>query len=530
VDYYQPGKDRYREVWAMRFLSNDASARIDRVLAATTENFVELVHIAGLSPANDFRYKHLRGIDFGSSELVAFDFTGTIFDACKFEAASFKGATLDEVEFRNCDPRTSVDWHLADPAVAALPKDRFGSGNGASAKAEGIPIHELGQRVDEVADAAETHPNDLVEPPLEVVEDIPGSELAEPPSDSFFRNWLGGRRNEMALSLGTTNTLIYRRGRGIVLNEPSSVAIEMRNGVNRIIAIGKDAELLAGKTPEMIELVRPIYRGVIADIEVAERMVEHLLRKVFVRSLLARGPRVLVSVPSGATGAERRVIRDAIAQAGAREVWLIEEPLAAAIGAGLPVSEPVGSMVVAIGSGATEVAVPALLGLAYTTSVRVGGVEMDEAISSYLRRQHNLIIGEATAERIKKQVGMAKPPVDGVGLKVIITGRDLVNGVPKQVEINQRQIAEALAESVATIIEGVRIAFENTAPELAADIVDRGIVLTGGGSLLQGLAEVLSEETGLSVTLAKNPETCVISGMARVLDDPTYRVMLSHGG
>ncbi|HEV2080613.1 MAG TPA: rod shape-determining protein, partial [Allosphingosinicella sp.] len=234
----------------------------------------------------------------------------------------------------------------------------------------------------------------------------------------------------------------------------------------------------------------------------------------------------VICVPSGSTSVERRAIRDAASNAGASQVWLIEEPMAAAIGADMPVTEPIGSMVVDIGGGTTEVAVLSLRGLAYTTSVRVGGDKMDEAISSYVRRNHNLLIGEATAERIKQQVGIAKPPADGDGLTVHIKGRDLVNGVPKEITINQRQIAEALSEPVGTIVEGVRIALENTAPELAADIVDQGIVLTGGGALLQGLDEVLRDETGLPVTVAEDPLTCVALGTGRALEEEIFRGVL----
>jgi rod shape-determining protein MreB len=256
-------------------------------------------------------------------------------------------------------------------------------------------------------------------------------------------------------------------------------------------------------------------------------MIKHFIQKVHGKRRFPRWPEIVICVPSGSTSVERRAIRDAASNAGARQVWLIEEPMAAAIGANMPVTEPIGSMVVDIGGGTTEVAVLSLRGLAYTTSVRVGGDKMDEAISSYVRRNHNLLIGEATAERIKQQVGIAKPPVDGDGLTVHIKGRDLVNGVPKEITINQRQIAEALSEPVGTIVEGVRIALENTAPELAADIVDQGIVLTGGGALLQGLDEVLRDETGLPVTVADDPLTCVALGTGRALEEEIFRGVLT---
>ena len=265
--------------------------------------------------------------------------------------------------------------------------------------------------------------------------------------------------HDMAIDLGTANTLVYVRGRGIVLNEPSVVAVETINGVKRVKAVGDDAKLMMGKTPGSIEAIRPLRDGVIADIDVAEEMIKHFIRKVHGgKPRFARWPEIVICVPSGSTKVERRAIRDAASNAGASQVFLIEEPMAAAIGADMPVTEPIGSMVVDIGGGTTEVAVLSLRGLAYTTSVRVGGDKMDEAIVSYVRRNHNLLIGEATAERIKQEVGCAKPPVDGIGMIIQIKGRDLVNGVPKEIQINQGQIAEALSEPVATIVEGVRVA------------------------------------------------------------------------
>ncbi|WP_076070474.1 rod shape-determining protein [Sphingomonas montana] len=332
--------------------------------------------------------------------------------------------------------------------------------------------------------------------------------------------------HDMAIDLGTANTVVYLRGRGIVLNEPSVVAIETINGVKKVRAVGDDAKMMMGKTPDSIEAIRPMRDGVIADIDVAEQMIKHFIEKVHGKSRFPRWPEIVICVPSGSTKVERRAIRDAASNAGASQVWLIEEPMAAAIGADMPVTEPIGSMVVDIGGGTTEVAVLSLRGLAYTTSVRVGGDKMDEAIASYVRRNHNLLIGEATAERIKKEVGTAKMPADGKGTTIHIKGRDLVNGVPKEITITQAQIAEALTEPVAAIVEGVRIALENTAPELAADIVDQGIVLTGGGALLQGIDEVLREETGLPVTVAEDPLTCVALGTGRALEDPVFRGVL----
>ena len=342
----------------------------------------------------------------------------------------------------------------------------------------------------------------------------------------FLQRYFKFMSHDMASDLGTANTVVYVRGRGIVLNEPSVVAIETLNGVKRVRAVGDDAKLMMGKTPGSIEAIRPLRDGVIADIDVAEQMIKHFIQKVHGRRNFMRWPEIVICVPSGSTSVERRAIRDAASNAGASQVWLIEEPMAAAIGAGMPVTEPIGSMVVDIGGGTTEVAVLSLRGLAYTTSVRVGGDKMDEAISSYVRRNHNLLIGEATAERIKQEVGVAKMPADGKGETIHIKGRDLVNGVPKEITITQAQIAEALTEPVSAIVEGVRIALENTAPELAADIVDQGIVLTGGGALLQGIDDVLREATGLPVSIADDPLTCVALGTGRALEDSVFRGVL----
>ncbi len=342
----------------------------------------------------------------------------------------------------------------------------------------------------------------------------------------FFSRFFKFMSHDMAIDLGTANTVVYLRGRGVVLNEPSVVAVETINGQKRVKAVGDDAKLMMGKTPGSIEAIRPLRDGVIADIDVAEQMIKHFIEKVHGKRSFMRWPQIVICVPSGSTSVERRAIRDAASNAGASQVWLIEEPMAAAIGADMPVTEPIGSMVVDIGGGTTEVAVLSLRGLAYSTSVRVGGDKMDEAIVNYVRRNHNLLIGEGTAERIKKELGVARPPADGIGMTIHIKGRDLVNGVPKDIQINQGQIAEALSEPVGTIVEGVRTALENTAPELAADIVDQGIVLTGGGALLSGIDEVLRDETGLPVTIAEDPLTCVALGTGRALEDPIYRGVL----
>ncbi len=343
---------------------------------------------------------------------------------------------------------------------------------------------------------------------------------------SFFSNFFKFGSQNMAIDLGTANTLVYVQDRGIVLNEPSVVAIETINGVKRVKAVGEDAKMMMGKTPDNIEAIRPLRDGVIADIEIAEEMIKHFIRKVHNRKTLLRYPEIVICVPSGSTSVERRAIRDAASNAGASDVFLILEPMAAAIGADMPVTEPVGSMVVDIGGGTTEVAVLSLRGLAYTTSVRTGGDKMDEAIVSYVRRHHNLLIGDATAERIKKEYGVATVPEDGVGESIIIKGRDLVNGVPKEITINQAHIAEALSEPIGAIVEGVRIALENTAPELAADIVDQGIVLTGGGALIAGLDDHIKEETGLPVSIAEDPLTCVAVGTGKAMEDPIYRGVL----
>lgn len=329
---------------------------------------------------------------------------------------------------------------------------------------------------------------------------------------------------DMAIDLGTANTIVHVPSRGIILNEPSVVAIETINGVKRVKAVGDEAKFMVGRTPAHIEAIWPLRDGVIADIEVAEAMIKYFIGKVYGRRSFLRAPEVVICVPSGATSVERRAIRDATSNAGAREVHLILEPMAAAIGAGLPVAEPIGSMVVDVGGGTTEIAVLSLRGLAYTASVRVAGDKMDDAIVSYIRRNHNLLIGETTAERIKKEAGMARRPAEGHGETLSIKGRDLVNGVPKEITINQMQIAEALSEPVRAIIEGVRIALENTAAELAADIVDNGIVLTGGGALLSGLDDAICEATGLPVMVADDPLTCVARGTVLALENEQFRI------
>ncbi len=329
---------------------------------------------------------------------------------------------------------------------------------------------------------------------------------------------LGALSADMAIDLGTANTLVYVKGRGIVLNEPSVVAITTNKGKRQVLAVGEEAKLMVGRTPGNIQAIRPLRDGVIADFEVAEEMIKHFIRKVHNRRSFA-APQIIICVPSGSTAVERRAIQESAESAGGRRVFLIEEPMAAAIGAGLPVTEPTGSMVVDIGGGTTEVAVLSLGGIVYACSVRVGGDKMDEAIINYIRRTHNLLIGESTAERIKKEIGSAIVKPNSHEVTMSIKGRSLVNGVPQEIEINQKQIAESLTEVVSAIREGVKTALEKTEPELSADIVDRGIVLTGGASQLGNLDDVLSQATGLPVFVAENPLTCVVRGTGHALEE-----------
>jgi rod shape-determining protein MreB len=345
----------------------------------------------------------------------------------------------------------------------------------------------------------------------------------------MFSNLLGLLSADMGIDLGTANTLVYVKGRGIVLNEPSVVAIAQSKGKRHVLAVGDEAKLMLGRTPGNIQAIRPLRDGVIADFEVAEEMIKHFIRKVHNRRSFAN-PQIIICVPSGSTAVERRAIQESAESAGARRVFLIEEPMAAAIGAGLPVTEPTGSMVVDIGGGTTEVAVLSLGGIVYSRSVRVGGDKLDEAIINYIRRYHNLLIGESTAERIKKEIGSACPPEDGEGRTSEIKGRDLMNGVPKEIVITERQVAESLAEPVSAILEAVKVALENTAPELAADIVDKGIVLTGGGALLRNLDLVLRHATGLPVSVAEDPLSCVALGTGRALEELRTLKTLLVGG
>jgi rod shape-determining protein MreB len=329
---------------------------------------------------------------------------------------------------------------------------------------------------------------------------------------------------DMAIDLGTANTLVYIKGKGIVLNEPSVVAYSIKDGRKQVLAVGEDAKLMLGRTPGSIEAIRPMRDGVIADFDVAEEMIKHFIRKVHSRSWISK-PRVVVCVPHGATPVEKRAIRQSVLSAGARKAGLIAEPIAAAIGAGMPITEPTGSMVVDIGGGTTEVAVISLGDIVYARSVRVGGDRMDEAIISYLRRQQNLLVGESTAERIKTTIGTARMPNDGKGKVMEVRGRDLLNGVPKEITITQAMIADALSETVQQICDAVMVALESTPPDLAADIVDRGVMLTGGGALLGDLDLALREKTGLAISVADQPLDCVALGTGKSLE---YQKQLLH--
>ena len=337
----------------------------------------------------------------------------------------------------------------------------------------------------------------------------------------MFGSLFGIASNDIAIDLGTANTLIYMKGKGIVLNEPSVVALRTVAGRKQPHAVGIEAKQMLGRTPGHIEAIRPLRDGVIADFEVAEEMIKHFIRKVNNKKFAAN-PKVIVCVPSGATAVERRAINDSCLNAGARRVGLIDEPMAAAIGAGLPIHEPTGSMIVDIGGGTTEVAVLSLSGIVYSRSVRVGGDKMDEAIISYMRRHHNLLIGETTAERIKKEIGTARAPADGEGLYIEGKGRDLLQGVPREVRVSEAQAASALSEPVGQIIEAVKVALEATPPELASDIADKGIMLTGGGALLRGLDAEIRDHTGLPVTVADDPLSCVALGCGKVLEHPRW--------
>jgi len=342
----------------------------------------------------------------------------------------------------------------------------------------------------------------------------------------FLNRFRGMFSNDLSIDLGTANTLIYARGRGIVLDEPSVVAIRQDRGPGgpkSIEAFGKDAKGMLGRTPQNITAIRPMRDGVIADFNITEKMLQHFIRSVHESKILRPSPRVLICVPCGATQVERRAIRESAAGAGARKVYLIDEPMAAAIGAGMPVDEPRGSMVLDIGGGTSEVAVISLNGIVYSASVRVGGDKFDEAITNYIRRNYGILIGEATAEKIKHEIGTAYPGKDL--LEIEVKGRNLSEGIPRSFSLNSNEILEALQEPLHGIVSAVKTALEQTPPELGADVAERGIVLTGGGSLLRDIDRLIMEETGLPVVMAEDPLTCVARGGGRVLE-----LIDEHGG
>lgn len=330
----------------------------------------------------------------------------------------------------------------------------------------------------------------------------------------IFDRLLGMFSADMGIDLGTASTLVFVKGRGIVLNEPSVVAIQ--KGAGRVMAVGEEAKNMLGRTPGSIVAIRPLKDGVIADFEITEAMLRYFIRKVHNRKALVR-PRIVVAIPSGITEVEKRAVKDSAEHAGAREVYLIEEPMAAAIGVGLPVQEAAGNMVVDIGGGTSEVAIISLAGIVFSRSVRVGGDELDEAIIQYLKRTYNLLIGPRMAEMIKINIGSAYPLEEE--LKMEVKGRDLVAGLPKTMTVNSEEIREALAEPISTIIEAVRISLERCPPELSADLVDRGMVLAGGGSLIRGMDKLLAEETGLPVNVADEPIEAVVLGTGKVLQE-----------
>jgi rod shape-determining protein MreB len=334
----------------------------------------------------------------------------------------------------------------------------------------------------------------------------------------FLDPILGWFSNDLAIDLGTANTLVYVKGKGIVLSEPSVVAVRKndRDHRTRVLAVGRDAKMMLGRTPGNIIAIRPMKDGVIADFEITEAMLRHFIRKVHNRRSLIR-PRIIICVPSGITPVEKRAVRESAESAGAREVYLIEEPMAAAIGAGLPITEPICNMVVDIGGGTSEVAVISLAGIVYSKSVRVGGDKMDEAILQYVKRTYNLLIGERTSEIIKTTIGNAYPGSEIESMDV--KGRDLVTGIPKIINVNSDEIRQAIQEQIDSIVAAVKTALEQTPPELAADIVDRGIYLTGGGALLKNLDTLLHQETGLPIKIADDPLSTVVMGSGKALDN-----------
>ncbi len=332
----------------------------------------------------------------------------------------------------------------------------------------------------------------------------------------LFDRFLGSFSNDMGIDLGTANTLIFVKGKGIILSEPSVVAIQ--KGTNNVLAVGEEAKKMLGRTPENIVAIRPLKDGVIADFEVTESMLRYFIRKVHSQQrFLSPRPRVVIGVPSGITEVEKRAVEDSAHHAGAREVHLIKQPMAAAIGVGLAVQEPAGNMIVDMGGGTTEVAIVSLSGIVFSKSVRVGGDELDEAIIQYLKRTYNMLVGERTAEEIKLKIGSVYPQQEEMRMEV--KGRDLIAGLPKTMIITSEEVREALLEPVSAVVEAVRVTLERCPPELSADLVDRGIILAGGGALLRGLDKLLSEETGLPVNVADDPLCAVALGTGKVLDE-----------
>lgn len=332
----------------------------------------------------------------------------------------------------------------------------------------------------------------------------------------LFSNILGMISNDLAIDLGTANTLVYIKGKGIVCDEPSVIVV--RKDTKKTIAVGTEAKKMLGKTPANIIAIRPMKDGVIADFDATGEMLKYFIKKVHNRKSFL-SPRIIIGVPSGITQVEQRAVKDAAQASGAREVYLLEEPMAAAIGVGLPVGEPSGNMIVDIGGGTTDIAVISLDGIVYSKAVRVGGDKMDETIIAFIKRKYNLMIGDRTAEQIKIEVGSAYPTDSLDEMTMDIKGRDLISGIPKTVSITEAEIREALAEPVTLIIDTIKVTLENTPPELAADIVDRGIVLAGGGALLRGLDILIREETGLPVFIADDPLTAVVRGVGKMLDE-----------
>ena len=342
----------------------------------------------------------------------------------------------------------------------------------------------------------------------------------------IFDKFLGLFSNDLAIDLGTANSLIYIKGKGIVTSEPSVVAVHRDSrGGKRVLAVGRDAKEMLGRTPGSIVAIRPMKDGVIADFEITEAMLRYFIQKAHNRRTWM-APRIVICVPYGITDVERRAVKEAAETAGAREVFLIEEPMAAAIGSGLPITEPSGNMIVDIGGGTTEVAVISLGGIVYSRSVRIGGDKMDEAIIHHMKRKYNLLIGERTAEMIKCTIGNAYPTEETLTMDV--KGRDLVAGLPKTIEINSDEIRDSLIEPVNTIVKAVRTALEHTPPELSADIVDKGIMLAGGGALLKNLDLLLREETGLPIVISDDPLSAVVLGSAKVLNEPSLLQLVTN--